>query len=149
VEQWLKDLAERIAAANPRSRAFAPKDKVKRGDKVIGVLPPDLRKLYVVVRESLHATWEIPVPDEEIDAQLSRMVKGTETDEDFRTAGEKLLAQSEHELICHIFWEAVRREFPDKFMFTPFGFIRAGWHVVTVKREMSRTEAHFMGITLG
>jgi hypothetical protein len=147
VEQWLKALSERIAAANPRSRAFAPTDKVQRGDKVIGVLPPDLRKLYVAVRKSLQSLMEAPGSDKEITDRLSRLVEGVSREEDFASAEKSLLAHSEHELLCHIFWHGVRRVFPDKFMFTPFGFIRTGWRVVTVKRETSRMEAQFMGIT--
>ncbi|MFA5878503.1 MAG: hypothetical protein WC845_04015 [Candidatus Staskawiczbacteria bacterium] len=110
MQQFLKDLLDRIEKADLGGKTAVPKGEVGTDDKVVGILPDDLKKLWVVLNadsidlakqcESTHdAAWRVT-------AERHPSAKNRDI------AQQHILAHSRHELIRSLFWHGVKAAFP-------------------------------------
>jgi hypothetical protein len=124
----------------------APSRKVGEGEAVVGILPDDLKRLYVALQEAEKALNEecgkVHGPMEAV------LVKGpfAMSDADKDVLRQHTLAHNQQELLADIFWASVEKAFP-QLAFPPMGKgLRVGWQVVSTPRRESRLHVIDLGM---
>ncbi|MCX6760222.1 MAG: hypothetical protein NTW46_02670 [Candidatus Nealsonbacteria bacterium] len=126
LQQWLK----RAKAVDLSDGTLAPKSKVEKGEKVIGVLPDELKRFYAVYDASADELDAAHVQIEaEIDAVKDPKDATREKADDIALRHE--LCHTRHEIVWNFFWGNVRLAFPEIISERSIG-IRKGWKVVVM-----------------
>ena len=111
----------------------SPDHEVEQGEKVIGVLSDDLRRLYVLMTDAAERL-------ESVSQKAAAWLKSFEgeerpKDEDQRRKEEFFLAENEHSTIKACFWGSVRDELPEVAGEENIG-LRARWQVVVIDQRV-------------
>lgn len=115
---FLEELVKRICLAEPKDEMVAY--EVKPDERVVGVLPQELRQFFVVYSEAYDRLNE-----------LSEKLQGSRRITKLQRQ-ECAIERSRVEVVKIAFWTAVRRTFVEIIDDENIG-IRQGWQVVTKK----------------
>lgn len=118
-------------------------EKLKKGDKGLGVLPDDLKRLYAVYRainaEQGKSCMEFYSSARMMDAMISRVITGKAKPEEMAFIKDHELEHKRTEFLSEIFWTAVRewvqQEHPETDV-SSIG-IREDWQIVIPEPEES------------
>lgn len=121
--KFLRDIAEALQQVDVGS-GKTPKIKVGNGDKVVGTMSEELKKLYVLRAES----------KKKVENLLNRgkllALSANGNDPAIESMMDEItIAASWHEAIEAVFWTSLRTEFPQIAAKPSIG-IREGWQVV-------------------
>jgi hypothetical protein len=131
MQKFLMDFFSTAGAVVLNKKTKGPDSKVERGETVVGVLPDELKRFSIALRQAREAMRkECPQVHEKIEAILtagpSRMKTG-----DLEAVEQHLLAHKRQDLLADIFWQAVTQAFPRLVLSQGEMGIREGWKVVT------------------
>jgi hypothetical protein len=122
---FLEELMEKVNQVTLNDGEFVAKQKIRRGEVVVGILPEPLRKLYVVYVNSIIELTEISNALEREEFSGSNITQ--------KQIGEINLKQEtanrKHALVEYIFLSSMILEMPELADKSSFG-VREGWQVV-------------------
>ena len=122
------------------NNVLSPATELERGDKVVGILPDDLKKLYWVAEFTEHKFATLGTETSKKFGNLSK--EELEKQKDAVTKGYEniLVASKEFDATINLFWSSVRLQFPSTIRAMNIG-LRKDWQVVTVDpRETAKRE---------
>ena len=125
------------AARNVRlAKVESPNYKVEEGETVVGVLPAELKALYVVcsgMRRGLERSCEATHKEIHQAVENSSKLDKSEKERILRIAKEHGLAHLKYDAVGEFFWANVRLAFPES-LGKSIG-IREDWKVVTFESK--------------
>ena len=133
MQQFLQDVFARAKAVHLNNGVPTPTEKVEKGDTVFGVLPDDLKRLYVVYdthRDELARQCEAT---HDLIEEAKKKRKSEVKPEDMAIIQQHMLEHNKHELLGTIFWDSVKMVFPELVTTTQSIAIREGWQIVTYR----------------
>jgi len=139
MQQYLKDLLLKIEAVDPSNGVPEPEREVKGDEKVVGVMPDKLKRIYAVFCASCDDMRE---RCDRVHDRLEEMTTKSPAEakpEDLEIARSHTIAHKRHELLADIFWQAVDETFAEQLVLSKETVgIRKGWQVVTAPPRNSR-----------
>jgi len=131
MQQFLKDLFEEIEDADIGPEAQGSAEEVREREIVVGVMPDNLKRIYVVFRQSCENSnafiqeWQVRL---ERAFNTPRFLISAD---DWKLMQEYVEQKNRHEILEKIFWAAVKEAFPNDLLVTDdiIG-IREDWKVV-------------------
>jgi len=154
--QRMEELLAQIKAVDLSNGAQEPEEEVKDGETVVGIMPDDLKKFFVVRGKLID---EMNLKCEEVSRRLTEIfaelmpnlseIIGTSTSELLEQLDpEDLFFLQLHELdlmwmdiVNRLFWYAVKETFPQTAITYDNIAIRKGWQIVTCE---SKQESEFI-----
>ena len=141
VQQFLRDLADRIDQVKLFKTTPAPEVEVQSGEKVVGVLSDDLRKFFAIYNkikadllsqcEASHASIA--------ELAIKKLMHGKLTPEDHDFLNQHSGLHRNAEIIGELFWHGVRMAFPEATNAEVVS-LRKGWKVTTSRSRQSGGE---------
>lgn len=137
----LKRLLEEVEMVNLQDNSVVPNDPVRRGEKVLGTLPEDLQRLYVVVT-TMGKGIEKHCDDVQsrVNAHIEELQAAGRAQLDPKIREELTfhnLAHQRHDTALSLFWFSVSEQFPQTETLPDTLALRAGWQVVAVPPAVS------------
>ena len=137
--KWLLELAEQSKAVDLNDGIPVPDEEVRDGERVVGVLSDDLKRLYVVWTRSLEE--QLAVCEE----KHAKMLQRAQSMSNSELVASGLAAEiKEHELlhgrldlIKNIFWHEVKTAFPEVILEGGGVGLRKDWKVVVLDQSRS------------
>lgn len=127
--QLLRELLEKIEAVNLSNGSPVPEAELEEGEKVVGVMPGDLRRFYAVYYNSYD---ELTKRCKQAHQRLKKIVEiGSIDPEDIVFSRQHVLEHKRQELVRALFWHSVEEAFPDLILNGESVGIRKDWQVVT------------------
>ena len=123
----LSDILARAGKVKVRDAKLAPLGEMEDGEKVVGVLPEDLKGLFGVMQES---QLQLVTTHENLEARISKLRGKMTKDEAESIQHEHAVAHCEADFIRQCFWTSVRMAFPQLVSEPAIG-LRKNWQVVT------------------
>lgn len=130
MQKFLLDLSRQIGAVKLGDDATGPKEEVGPGERVIGTLPEDVRKLFVVHSNHIDAMNGLCKGFHA--SSLEFLLGKPPEPEDAVAADQHVVLHRQVELVSNIFWHSVRRAFPGIACEDHIG-IRKDWQVVVIR----------------
>ena len=131
-----------LARANEASLkdARSPDFKVKPGEKVVGVLPDDLKKLYMLMDQTAKKVNSLNEQGMKLYGSLpeKEMLEKT-TKEASQLYRNLQLENSDHAMLEECFWTSIRRHLPETADISNLG-LRENWQIVEV--DMAQRAKH-------
>ena len=132
MQQFLKDLFEEIEGADIGPEAEGPRPEVREREVVVGVMPDNLKRIYVVFHQSCESSNAFI---QEHQARLERAFNTPRflvTSDDWKLMQEYVVQKNRHEILEKILWTAVKEAFPNDLLLVSNDTIaiRRDWKVV-------------------
>lgn len=145
MQRFLKDLLEKIEAVDLANTLHVPDGEVEDGEKVVGILPDDMKRFYVVFSDSIDELTERVEDEQERLEELVAKPVSEFTPEDHTFAQQHVLARKKQEIVKDLFWLGVENAFPELTLVGSMG-VRKDWQVVSCRRRVSPIEIVSMGL---
>jgi len=139
----LRQLVEDANAVVLDNEKFQPEGEMMPGDIPLGILPDDIKKLWVVVRrrsdklskecDKIHGTLKV----------LAAKAPTAVTEKDKELIQQHTALHSRQEVLSEVFWQAVKEAFPQTFILPGSIGLRKGWQVVITN------DPHQIDVVLG
>lgn len=118
----------------------SPDFKVEPGEKVVGVLPDDLKKLYMVMDELIKKVNSLNKQGHELYGSLTEKETTEKTLKEASQLYRKLqLENGDHAMLEECFWASIRRHLPETADISNLG-LRENWQIVEV--DMAQRAKH-------
>jgi hypothetical protein len=127
--QLLREILEKAAQAQPADVELLTKSEVARNEVVVGVLPEELRGLYLVMCSTAVETDAVA---DQLEAEhRALLAEGKEvTNEQMEGMNRRYrIASNRFDTVKNMFWGAVKRAFPELITKEAIG-LRKDWEVV-------------------
>lgn len=142
--KYISEVLERAQKAQVNDSALIANLELKPGDRVIGILPPELRGLWAVLDEDATNMEELMQEAEKEVVGMAVTAPLGEFKAKVNEIKQRVAAQNHnYETVSDMFWSAVGRAIPETIKEPSIG-IRKDWQVVAMRPPRRQIE----GITL-